>query len=275
MQGAVARVLGARVSGALMVGAMIAGIGGGASPALGQDGAGEGGDAGFSFWGLFWDSADFFTVLLVIGSVIAVTIIVRCLIEVRPSTISPRRASARVRGLIEQGNFGELRRFVERDGSLVSVVLRDAIGNSGRGRDAMREAAEVTASVECSKWFRKIEPLNVLGNLGPLVGLAGTVWGMIIAFTTLGLEGGQAGPASLSVGISKALFHTLLGLLLAIPCLLVFGLYRQVVDKACTRAMADAARFLELLPAEEPPAIKPAGAGSADDAAPKTARKRA
>ena len=67
-------------------------------------------------------------------------------------------------------------------------------------------------------------------------------WGMIIAFTSLGAADGQAGPADLSLGISKALFHTLLGLVLAIPCLLTFGIYRGIVDRICTRAMVESAR---------------------------------
>jgi biopolymer transport protein ExbB len=115
----------------------------------------------------------------------------------------------------------------------------------------MREAAELAASEESARWFRKIDMLSVIGNLGPLVGLAGTVWGMILAFTSLGETGGQAGPAQLSLGISKALFHTLLGLCLAIPCLLAYGWYRGVVDRLCTRAIVSASEVIEALPATE------------------------
>jgi hypothetical protein len=71
---------------------------------------------------------------------------------------------------------------------------------------------------------------------------------MIIAFTSLGEGGGQANPGTLALGISKALFHTLLGLLLAVPSLLVFGWYRTVIDRHCTRAMAIAAEIVEMLP---------------------------
>jgi len=77
------------------------------------------------------------------------------------------------------------------------------------------------------------------------------VWGMILAFTSLGVTEGQAGPAELSVGISKALFHTLLGLVLAIPCLLVAGVYRSAVERLCGRAIAESARLVERLPASE------------------------
>jgi biopolymer transport protein ExbB len=122
--------------------------------------------------------------------------------------------------------------------------------------------------------MRRIEPLNVIGNLAPLVGLAGTVWGMILAFTALGEAAGSARPAILSLGISKALFHTLLGLMLAIPCLLVFGLYRAVVDRMTAKAMAVTSELLER--AIEMDEIAANGeAKAADEASQKTPTQKA
>jgi biopolymer transport protein ExbB len=161
--------------------------------------------------------------------------------------------------MIRNGRFGELKGYVEQDQSFPSRVLRAAL-SQGTTRESMREAAELTASELVAGWFRKVEPLNVIGNLGPLIGLAGTVWGMILAFTSLGQSGGQAGPADLSLGISKALFHTLLGLCLAIPCLVVFGFYRSVIDRHCTRAMVVAAEMVEKLPEEGADGRRPGGA---------------
>lgn len=202
-------------------------------------------------WALFRQSFDIFTVVLVVGSVAAVALIVRNVIEVRAGVIMPRKRTGRLIDLIEHGRFEDARAMVKRDDTFVGSVVRAAMRESGRGRAAMREAAELAASDQSARWFRKIELLNIIGNLGPLVGLAGTVWGMIIAFTSLGAADGQAGPADLSLGISKALFHTLLGLVLAIPCLLTFGIYRGIVDRICTRAMVESARLVELLPAGE------------------------
>jgi biopolymer transport protein ExbB len=209
-------------------------------------------------WGLFKQSFDLFTVMLLVGSVSAGALIFRCLVEVRPGAILPAGKVRAMQEMIAAGRFRELRNFVQEDGALPSQVLRAAF-DAGGGRDSMREAAELAASEQVAGWFRKIEPLNIIGNLGPLVGLAGTVWGMILAFTTLGEAGGQASPATLSLGISKALFHTLLGLCLAIPCLLVFGFYRSVIDRHCTRAMVVAAEMVEHLPVEEAePSPRPA-----------------
>jgi biopolymer transport protein ExbB len=200
-------------------------------------------------WPLFLQSFDLFTVVLLAGSVTAGAYIFRALVEVRPSAILPRGPVRSINEMIKAGRFGELRGYVERDDSFPSRVLRAAL-DQDQTRESMREAAELTASELVAQWFRKIEPLNVIGNLGPLIGLAGTVWGMILAFTTLGQAGGQAGPADLSLGISKALFHTLLGLCLAIPCLVIFGFYRSIIDRHCTRALVTSAEMVERVPAE-------------------------
>ena len=221
----------------------------GAAATLAQNGA-PGPVQPVGIWPLFLQSFDAFTVVLILGSVTAGAFIFRALVEIRPGAILPRGAVRSINDMIKAGRFGELRGYVERDRSFPSLVLRAAFEQNAT-RESMREAAELAASEQVASWFRKIEPLNVIGNLGPLIGLAGTVWGMILAFTTLGQAGGQAGPADLSLGISKALFHTLLGLCLAIPCLVVFGFYRSVIDRHCTRAMVTSAEMVEKVPAED------------------------
>lgn len=230
---------------------------GAAPPAGVPDTGGE-----VSIWALFTQSFDFFTILLVLASIAAWAIIIITLIEVRESNILPPESEDAIRRLAGAGNWGELRRFTEQDTAFVSRVVLAGLNNPTEDKDAVRDAAELAASDECARWFRRIEPLNVIGNLGPLLGLAGTVWGMVIAFAALGQAGGQASPASLSTGISKALFHTLLGLLLAVPALTVFGFYRTRIDRLCNKAMIASAGLVELLPASlsarRAPAPRPA-----------------
>jgi biopolymer transport protein ExbB len=201
-----------------------------------------------SLWSLFMQSFDVFTILLVAGSVVGVALIVLAVMEINPKNIMPDKHAGKLLDLAKQGRLDEVRDACVRDDSLLSRVVRAAAAAPHNPR-AMREAAELAASEESAAWFRKIDLLNVIGNLGPLVGLAGTVWGMILAFTSLGDTGGQAGPAQLSLGISKALFHTLLGLCLAIPCLLAYGMLRNKVDRLCTRAIVVASEVVELLSA--------------------------
>ena len=221
-----------------------------------QDGSGSAAAAatgntaqgGVSLQELFWQSFDLFTVLLVLGSVLAGAVIVRCVLEIRKGVVLPEESERTLRRLIRDQKWPELSAYVERDKSFLSCVVKAALEAPGGDKESMREAAEIAAGEQAGAWFRRIEPLNVIGNMGPLLGLAGTVWGMIIAFASLGQSGGQANPAALSTGISKALFHTLLGLMLAVPALLTFGFYRATVDRLCTRAMALAGELVEMLP---------------------------
>ena len=214
-------------------------------------------DTASSISALFWQSADVFTGMIVVGSFIAVAIIVRAMIEIRRSAVLPEAAVSALRSRIDRADWLGLRQFADTDRSFPGRVLAAALRPQRGGRQGAREAAELCASEECARWFRKIELLNVIGHLGPLLGLVGTVYGMIIAFSALGATGGQAGPGELSLGISKALFHTFLGLLLAIPALLAYGYYRTVVDRHCTRAMVVSAELFELLPDEVFDASRP------------------
>jgi biopolymer transport protein ExbB len=202
-------------------------------------------------WPLFIKSFDFFTVLLLSGSIAGVAAIFVCMLEVREQNIVPPKVISRLKDLVRAKRWEDLSDAVGMDESFVSRVLRSALAAPG-DKTVLREAAELAASEESARWFRKIDVLNVIGNLGPLVGLAGTVYGMILAFTSLGDSGGQAGPGDLSLGISKALFHTLLGLCLAIPCLLIYGLYRGKVDRLCTRGIVISGEIIEMLPSDLP-----------------------
>lgn len=199
-------------------------------------------------WRLFVESADIFTGLLLIGSITGVTMIVMSLLEVRESAFLPPGLAGRCLDLAKTGRMDALNEALRGNETFLGRVIRASAERVHMDRTAMREAAELVASEESARWFRRIDLLNSIGNLGPLIGLAGTVWGMILAFTSLGEHGGQAGPADLSLGISKALFHTLLGLCLAIPCLLSYSMLRNRIDRLCTRATVAASEVIEQIP---------------------------
>ena len=206
---------------------------------------------------LFRQSLDVFTIVLVLGSLVGAMLITKALLEVRGARLVGARSARAMRDLAGAGNTEELHALVARESTIVSEAVGAALRSPRGSRGAMRETAELAASERVAQVMRGIDPINLIGNLAPLVGLAGTVWGMILAFTSLGATGGQADPTTLSVGISKALFHTLLGLVLAIPCLLAFGLLRGRADRLCTRALVIAGEILELLPERSEQAAPP------------------
>jgi len=106
-----------------------------------------------------------------------------------------------------------------------------------RGRSELVDAAE-RAAVECAaRRFRTLEPLHVLAQISPMIGLFGTVYGMIVAFQAVAASGGQADPALLAGGIGTALVTTFWGLVVAVPALLAYALLRNRVDTALASAL--------------------------------------
>jgi biopolymer transport protein ExbB len=195
----------------------------------------------------------FFTIIGL--SIWGLTLIIQGFLVNRPSVIMPQRTIDIIREMIAQRRFKELIDFTETDPSFVSRALNPALKRAP-SFNSMKEAMETAVGEQTADQFRKIEYLNIIGNLGPLLGLLGTVIGMIDAFLALNASGGNASPATLAFGISKALVHTMLGLLLAVPCLAAFGFLRTMVDKYTVRASLIAEELLLMIrPAEaRPPA---------------------
>jgi biopolymer transport protein ExbB len=200
-------------------------------------------------------------------SVTGLTLIIQGIIKNRESVMIPPQTTDHIRDMIQQRRFQDLLDFTEADPSFVSRALNPALKRAP-SFSSMKEAMETAIGEQTAEQFRRIEYLNIIGNLGPLLGLLGTVLGMIDAFSTMYAQQGQANPASLAGGISKALCHTMLGLLLAVPCLAAFGVLRTVVDRLTVRGALIAEELLLMIkPAEARP-----GGGAKQTSAPGTAR---
>lgn len=95
--------------------------------------------------------------------------------------------------------------------------------------------------------MRRVEWLNIVGNVSPMVGLFGTVFGMIKTFNTIVVTGGQPRADQLASGISVALVTTFWGLLIAIPALAVYGFFRNKVEVLASEAAIEAENLLQYL----------------------------
>jgi biopolymer transport protein ExbB len=231
-----------------------------AAPTHAQTSAGTGNEASnaTSVFSLIMANRDpvFFTIVGL--SIWGLTLIIQGFLVNRPSVIMPPRTIETIREMIAQRRFKELIDFTETDPSFVSRALNPALKRAP-SFSSMKEAMETAVGEQTADQFRKIEYLNIIGNLGPLLGLLGTVIGMIDAFLALNASGGNASPATLAFGISKALVHTMLGLLLAVPCLAAFGFLRTMVDRYTVRASLIAEELLLMI---KPAEAKPAAVGA-------------
>jgi biopolymer transport protein ExbB len=185
--------------------------------------------------------------LLALASIGGIALAIDAMLHIRESRIAPAKTSAHLRGLIENRQYQDLLDFTATDKTFVSQALYAAIKRAHLKYSAMREALENSIAEQSAALFRRIEPLNVIGNIGPLLGLLGTVLGMIMAFYALMTHGGQADSSKLAGGIGTALWHTFFGLLVAIPCLVIYGFYRTKVDRITNHAAGIAEELLESL----------------------------
>src|SRR5206468_10775242 len=172
---------------------------------------------------------------VIIGlSITGVTLIIQGFIKNRAVVMLPEGSTNAIREMIQQKRFKELIDFTETDPSFVSRAINPALKRAP-SFSSMKEAMETAIGEQTAEQFRKIEYLNIIGNLGPLLGLLGTVLGMIYAFNAVASSGGQADVSKLSDGIAVALAHTFMGLFLAVPCLAAFGVLRTIVDRLTVR----------------------------------------
>src|SRR5688500_4781845 len=173
---------------------------------------------------------DFVFITIAVLSIAGLTLIIQGFIKNRASVFMPEATTNLIRDMIATRRFKELIDFTERDPSFISKAINPALKRAP-SFSAMKEAMETAIGEQTAEQFRRIEYLNIIGNLGPLLGLLGTELGMIKAFQAVASTGGQADVGALSEGISIALTHTFLGLFLAVPCLAAFGVLRTIVDR--------------------------------------------
>ena len=127
---------------------------------------------------------------------------------------------------------------------MLSGVVNIGLMESQNGYAAMERAVEETLENRSARLMNKIEYLNVIGNISPMIGLFGTVYGMIRLFASIRAAGGMPEPARIADDISVALVTTFWGLLVAIPALSVFAIFRNRIDLLTAECALAADRLL-------------------------------
>lgn len=191
--------------------------------------------------------------LLWVLSVVTVALIVQYLITIRRANILPSVLCEQIQGMFDNRQYREVIDLTETEPSFLSSVIHAALAEAAHGYPAMERAMEEAAEERTTKLLRSIEWLNLLGNVGPMLGLMGTVWGMILAFFTMVDKGGDVNAADLAGDIGIALVTTLLGLSVAIPALTVFSIMRNKIDALTSETMMTSQELVS--------AFRPAGKG--------------
>ncbi|MBA2117982.1 MotA/TolQ/ExbB proton channel family protein [Bremerella alba] len=155
---------------------------------------------------------------------------------IRKTEIMPPELGDTVRDHLLAGKVQDAERACRERPSFLSFVLLSGIAELDGGWTAVEKALEDATAEQSARLFRKIEYLSVIGNIAPMVGLLGTVTGMIFAFQQVAATQGAAGAGDLAEGIYQALVTTVGGLLVAIPSLGAFAIFRNWVDELVAEA---------------------------------------
>lgn len=142
-------------------------------------------------------------------------------------------------GAIEKTGAEGLGKKICDNDDLVSIAISEALTKSHGDWLRMRTAVMESLQEQASKLLRKIEWLNLIGGVSPMVGLFGTVFGMIKLFNAIVRAAGQPQPAQLAEGISVALVTTFWGLFIAIPALAAHGILRNRIEGLVGDAVAE------------------------------------
>jgi biopolymer transport protein ExbB len=179
---------------------------------------------------------------IILLSIVAMGFSIEHLITIRRERLIPQQLSEELDARIKMKKIDEaIRLCVEPRwiGSLLANVVLAGLErykSSEFGFVEYRAAVEEAGEEQTARLYRKTEMLAVIGAIAPMLGLLGTVQGMIEAFDTIAATGGNAKPADLADSISKALVTTLEGLIVAIPTLSVLTFFRTRIDSLVSEA---------------------------------------
>lgn len=167
--------------------------------------------------------------LIVLCSVLALGISIERYIALNPRKIAPPHLLATVWKQLKAGELDAQRLKALRQGSPLGKILAAGLANRSQGRDVMKESIQEAASHVVHDLGRYLNTLGTVAAVSPLLGLLGTVLGMIRVFTEITTQGtGNAN--ALAGGISEALITTATGLAVAIPALVMHRFYTGKID---------------------------------------------
>ena len=192
---------------------------------------------------------------IILCSVLAAAICVERLWTLSPSRVAPRHALATVWGWLKKDELDSKRLKQLRMGSPLGEILAAVLVNHRRGRGAMKESVEEAAGQVLHDLERYLTALGTVAGIAPLLGLLGTVIGMIEVFNVIRFEG-TGDPNQLAGGISEALITTAAGISVAIPALTFHRFFTRRVDDLVLTMEQEANKLVELLNADDERAVQ-------------------
>jgi biopolymer transport protein ExbB len=178
----------------------------------------------------FFTKGGLFMWPLLACSIVTVTTIVLSILTLREKKVLPLVIESEIERLVPGGSAERLMRIVNDDNSSLARITRVALQHMRWPRSENIEFAQTRARAELVRLERGLIVLEVVTGIAPLIGLIGTVSGLVQVFSGLGLSSGAADTKAVALGISMALNCTIFGLSIAVPSLIGFSYFSKKVE---------------------------------------------
>ncbi len=185
---------------------------------------------------------------LLLLSIYFTALVIRLFMEFRVSEAVPPALVEKLEAAIRDKKFQDAYDVCKDNDSFLARLVRTGIANLPNGRPEAKESMQQVAEEVVTTLEMKISYLAIIGTLGPMIGLVGTIWGMILSFQEIATAAGaQPRPEKVAEGISTALFITLEGVSLAVPAIYFFALFRNRIAQMTMEATRVADRTINSL----------------------------
>lgn len=171
--------------------------------------------------------------------------VIRLSMEYRVSEAVPPALVETLETSIQERKFQEAYDACRENNSFLAKLIRTGIANLPNGRPESKEAMNLASEEQVVMMESRISYLATIGTLGPMIGLVGTIWGMIHSFQEISSAGGtQPRADQVAAGISTALFITLEGVALSVPAIFFYAFFRNRIAQIAMEATKVADRTI-------------------------------
>lgn len=165
--------------------------------------------------------------IIVFLSFVGLALMIEHGVTIKRDKLAPPQIVDEIEGMFENEEYQEALELCEAEPGYLTNVLAAGLPKINAGFDTMKAAMSEVAEEEAIKLLQKISYLSLVSNIGPMLGLFGTITGMIQAFQVIAHLGSAVTPADLATGISIALVTTFQGLCVGIPCAAGYFVYKN------------------------------------------------
>lgn len=182
--------------------------------------------------------------VIIILSVVTMALTIEHSVNIKRDKLCPPDVVAELESLVEEGQYEEAMNLCSVNPNFFCNIIGASLSKVNEGYDEMVKIMEETGEEEANKLNQKISYISLIGNVAPMMGLLGTVMGMINAFTIIE-QAGSPSPRDLAKGIYEALVTTCMGLIVAIPALSIFFFFKNKVTQFIIEIGMICGEFLE------------------------------